>query len=411
MQSEDRRAKPHFDLALLLITYILMGMGVLSIAVATYDPDISMELPLLNRIINSETGRWQAIFMIASPVVIWFIVTIPYEHFRSYARLYHLAVLALLVIVLGASKIRSVSAWLQIGLGRMLQPSEFAKITMILMLARAMANNPRPMNSARDAVRVIAQLAIPAGITVLQREIGSVIVMVGIFFIMSYFGGTSWKLLTVAAFLAVVAVVSTVAFGIISGSTDHKLIRILSFIDPESHSDAAYQVLNSQQAIGSGGMKGIGLFVEGSLSQLDFVPEDWTDFIFATIGEAVGFIGCIVVLLMYAFLIFRMLYLARFTGDKFGRMIIIGVMAMISTHVFENIAMTIGVMPVTGIPLPFLSYGGSNLVTNLIGIGLVLNVVKNRPIAMQAQSIPVLVTTGGRSRRKKKIYVNRGQQL
>ncbi len=407
MQSEDRRAKPHFDFILLALMYLLMFFGVLAISVATYDPDVSMGVPLLNRIINSQTGRWQAIFVIASPVVIWFIVTIPYEHFRSYARLYYAAVLMLLVLVLGASAIRSVKAWLQIGLGRMLQPSEFAKVTIILMLARAMANNPMPMNTARDAIRISLIFGIPAGITIIQGEVGSVIVMAAIFFLMAYFGGASWKLLLGTATLAAAALVSIIAYSVISGSNDYRLLRILSFIDPVTYSDVGYQLLNSQQAIGSGGLEGAGLFVTGSLSQLDFVPEDWTDFIFATVGEAVGFIGSVTVILLYAFLVLRMLYLARFTHDKFGRMVIVGVMGMIFIHVFQNIAMTVGVMPITGIPLPFLSYGGSNLWTNVVGLALVLNVTKSRPNARPALSMPVIVTSASRNRRRKKIYVNR----
>ena len=134
-------------------------------------------------------------------------------------------------------------------------------------------------------------------------------------------------------------------------------------------------------AIGSGGATGIGMFVDGSMSQLNYVPADWTDFIYATIGEAWGFAGCLTVLVMYILILLRMLYLAWFTRDKFGRLVICGVIGMLLFHVFENIAMTLGLMPITGIPLPFLSYGGSNMVTNMGGIGLVLNVTRNRSLS------------------------------
>ena len=136
-------------------------------------------------------------------------------------------------------------------------------------------------------------------------------------------------------------------------------------------------------SIGSGGVKGIGTFVVGSVSQLDYVPEDYTDFIFSAIGEAFGFVGCCVVLIAYLYMLLRMLYLARFTTDKFGQLIIVGVMAMFFLHVFENVAMTIGLMPITGIPLPFLSYGGSNFMTNIAGVALVLNVTRSRsPVSL-----------------------------
>ena len=149
---------------------------------------------------------------------------------------------------------------------------------------------------------------------------------------------------------------------------------------------------NSKIAIGSGGLSGRGMFVQGAFSQLDYVPEDWTDFIFSTIGEAFGFVGCALVILVYLLIILRMLYLARYTMDRFGQMVIIGVMAMLLFHVFENVGMTTGLMPVTGIPLPFLSYGGSNLVTNMAGIGLVLNVIKNRSVTMMPGIAPQTIS-------------------
>ena len=412
MGGEDRRSKPHFDFILLALMYMLVAIGVVMISVATFNPELSADVPLLNRIMNSESGRWQAIFALASPAAVWFIVSVPYEHFRSYARLYYYAVLFLLVIALGASSIRNVSAWIEVGLGRMIQPAEFAKLTIILMLARAMANNPKPMNTFRDAFRIMLVFAVPAGITMMQGEIGSVIVMAAIFYLMIFFGGSDWKWLTFIALIGAIMIGTVITYGLISGSENFRLQRILSFLDPAKYPrSGGYQILNSEQAIGSGGLKGIGLFIPGSLSQLNFVPEDWTDFIFATVGEAVGFIGCLLIVLLYFVTLLRMLYLARYTFDKFGRMIIIGVMSMMFIHVFQNVAMTIGLMPITGIPLPFISYGGSNLLTNIAGVSLVLNVVKNRSNALPSYSMPVTIASTHRSRAgKKKIYVNKTRQ-
>ena len=153
-----------------------------------------------------------------------------------------------------------------------------------------------------------------------------------------------------------------------------------AFIHELYSSSDAYQQTMSKMTIGSGGLSGNGMFVEGAISQLNYVPADWTDFIYATIGETWGFIGCISVLIAYILILLRMLYLAWFTRDKFGRLIIIGVMGMLLFHVLENIAMTLGLMPITGIPLPFLSYGGSNMMTNMGGVGLVLNATRNRSL-------------------------------
>lgn len=412
MLSEDRRSKPHFDFVLLVLTYTLMAIGVLAVAVATYNPAVSADVPLLNRIINSELSSWQAIFTLASPAALWFIVAIPYEHFRRYARLYYSAVLIMLLVVLGVSTaVKGVKAWLSVGLGRMLQPAEFAKITIILMLARVMANNPKPMSTLQDAVRILAIFLVPALVTFAQGEVGSVLVMAVIFYVMLFFGGVDWKWLTFLFLVAAIGVGTLFAYGMISGSESFRLQRIVSFLDPSRYPKAGgYQIMQSEKAIGSGGLTGIGLFIEGSFSQLGYVPEDWTDFIFATVGEAVGFVGCCVIIGLYLALLLRLLYLARFTYDKFGRMLIIGVLAMISFHVFQNIAMTIGLMPITGIPLPFISYGGSNLLTNVIGISLVLNVVRNRSNAMPSYSMPLAVaSTQRRKARKKKIYVNRSK--
>jgi rod shape determining protein RodA len=186
-----------------------------------------------------------------------------------------------------------------------------------------------------------------------------------------------------------------------TGSDDYRLARIMAFINPElSPADDAYQQLQSMMAIGSGGVHGIGMFVDGALSQLNYVPADWTDFIYSTIGEAWGFLGCGLVLILYLLIILRMLYLARFTYDKFGMLIIIGVLGMLLFHVFENIGMTLGLMPITGIPLPFLSYGGSNMTTNMGGIALVLNVTKNRSLSA-AISAPQTNSTSARYIRRR----------
>lgn len=413
-QENTSRSKPFFDWGLLLLMYIMMLLGVLFISVATYNPSVSADLPLINKIMSSESGRWQAIFTIASPVAVWFIVSIPYERIKPFVRLFYYIIMFLLVLVIGTSSIRNVSAWFRLTLGRMFQPSEFAKLAMILMLARSISLDEKPMGNFKSAVKLIGTFILPASLTLLQGEAGTVIVMAVIFYVMIYFGGADWKWLLGLAIMAAIAIGLIFGYGIISGSDDYRLLRILSFIDPTKYAQSAgLQILNSQEAIGSGGLNGIGFFITGSHSQLNFVPEDWTDFVFATIGEAVGFVGCVAIILLYFLIVLRMLYLARYTADEFGRLIIIGVTAMMFFHVFQNIAMTIGIMPITGIPLPFLSYGGSNLLTNVAGVSLVLNVTKNRSVAVSSTSINVSLlnpVSGKRRKRKKKVYVNTSEE-
>jgi rod shape determining protein RodA len=405
---EDKRSRPHFDFLLLIAVYLMMIFGVLFISVATYDPSVSADLPLLNRILASNTGSWQAIFVVASLVVVWFIVSIPYEHFKTYAPLYYGGIITfLLVVLITSSAIREVKAWFQLSLGRMLQPSEFAKLTLILMLAKELSQTEKPMGTFRSVFRIGVFSLLPAGITFLQGETGTVLVILGVTFLMLFFGGVDWKWILGIGLAAVLGIAAIFAYGIIGGGDDYRLLRILSFLDPYAYDlDAGYQSLRSQQAIGAGGATGVGLFVAGSMSQLNFVPEDWTDFIFSTIGEAVGFIGSALVVMVFFFIILRMLYLSRFTYDKFGRMVIIGVMGMLFLHAFQNIAMTLGLMPITGIPLPFLSYGGSNLLTNVIGVSMVLNVTRNRAAAMPVYNVPAGTVLRNRRKAKKPVYVN-----
>ena len=270
--------------------------------------------------------------------------------------------------------------WLSIA-GQTLQPSEFVKLACIIVIAKYLENNTDPMGDLKGTMRLILLMAIPWGLTLVQGEMGSVLVMIFVFGVMMFFGGI--RIRTLVGILAAGVIALALLYGVTmaSGTDNYRLTRILSFINPELVDESAtYQVTQSKIAIGSGGLKGVGMFVQGSFSQLDYVPEDWTDFIFSTIGEAWGFVGCAAVVIVYLLIILRMMYLARYTADRFGQMVILGVMAMLLFHVFENVGMTTGLMPVTGIPLPFLSYGGSNLVTNMGGIGLVLNVVKNRSI-------------------------------
>jgi rod shape determining protein RodA len=180
------------------------------------------------------------------------------------------------------------------------------------------------------------------------------------------------------AAIAILGVLSLYGFMIATGSTDYRLARIAGWLNPDLYSTSdAYQQTQSKMVIGSGSVSGIGMFVNGSMAQLNYVPADWTDFIFATIGEAWGFVGCAGVVVLYLLMILRMLWLARYTRDRFGMLIIIGVTGMFTFHIIENIGMTTGLLPITGIPLPFLSYGGSNFISNIAAIALVLNIARS----------------------------------
>ena len=300
----------------------------------------------------------------------------------------------LLAITLITNRAQGVKAWTDLIWGYTIQPSEFVKLACIIVVAKYLETETNPLSTLNSWMRLAILMGFPWMLTLAQGEMGSVLVMIFIFGIMMYFGGASLKVLGGTIAVGVIAIALLYAYMVATGSDSYRLERIISFVNPALVDESAsYQQTNSKIAIGSGGLWGRGTFVEGAFSQLDYVPEDWTDFIFATIGEAFGFIGSGLVILTYLLIILRMLYLARYTLDRFGQMIIIGVMSMLLFHVFENVGMTVGLLPITGIPLPFLSYGGSNLVTNMAGIGLVLNAVKNRSVTIMPGIAPQMMTT------------------
>lgn len=380
MINESRRSRAHFDLPLVLMIFGLAAFGVLAVSVATFSTSSEVEDTLLNYIVASYYGLRQAIFFIISPIIIGVITFFPYEFIRRRSMLFYFLACGLLLVAL-AGEAAGVKAWIDIIWGYTLQPSEFVKLACIIVIAKYLETNDDPLGDFKSAGRLAVLVGIPWALTLAQGEMGSVLVMIFIFGIMIFFGGVRLRTLIGIVAAGILAIALLYGVTVASGTDNYRITRILSFIDPSLvDSNATYQVNNSKIAIGSGGLNGVGMFVQGSFSQLDYVPEDWTDFIFSTIGEAWGFVGCATVIIVYLCIILRMLYLARYTIDRFGQMVIIGVMAMLIFHVFENVGMTTGLMPVTGIPLPFLSYGGSNLVTNMAGIGLVLNVVKNRSI-------------------------------
>lgn len=378
----NRRTRAHIDVPLLVMVFGLALFGILAVCVATYSTESSSDASLLSHIINSSYAMRQTLFFVVGIVIVTVIMSIPFDLIRRLTKLVYYAGSALLVIVLFASQASGVKAWLDVLWGFTIQPSELAKLSLILMLAQELSRTSRPLSTVKEFLYVMALVGVPGVVILLQGEMGSLLVIVFMFAIMLFFSNVDMKLLLGLAAVAILAVLAIYGFAVAIGSDNYRLQRILAFFDPATYSSSdAYQQLNSMTAIGSGGLSGIGMFVDGSWAQLNYVPADWTDFIYAPIGEAFGFIGCFSILVIYLLIILRLLYLAWYTQDRYGKLIIIGVMGMLLFHVFENIGMTIGLMPITGIPLPFLSYGGSNMVTNMGGIALALNVTKNRSLS------------------------------
>ena len=375
------------DGVLIFLVFAMSLFGIVAVCVATYSPQSSTDASFLNHIFESSYATRQCLFLLVAPLVIGVIMAFPYDLLRRRAEWFYWASFILLSVTTIFNRATGVKAWLDTLWGYTIQPSEFAKLAMILVLSKQLARQDKPMADMKSFVSIFLLVMVPGAVILLQGETGSLLVIIFMFAVMMYFGNVSIKTLSILAGIAIVGILALYGFMVATGSTDYRLARIAGWLNPELYSSSdAYQQTMSKMTIGSGGLYGNGMFRSGAISQLNYVPADWTDFIYSTIGETWGFVGCVAVLVGYILILLRMLYLAWFTRDKFGRLIIIGVMGMLLFHVLENIAMTLGLMPITGIPLPFLSYGGSNMMTNMGGIGLVLNATRNRSLSVSVNT-------------------------
>ncbi len=282
------------------------------------------------------------------------------------------AVLLLIVKFAGTSALGA-QRWIQLG-PFTLQPSEFAKLIMIICLARLLSDRKKEFDTWKSLIPVVAIMFIPTILIFIQPDLGTSLVFAAITFGMLYICGLNLKLVK-RAFIALVLVFPVIWFFVLHS---YQKMRILVLLDPNVDPyGSGYHVIQSKISIGSGGFFGQGLF-EGTQSQLNFLPENHTDFIFSVIGEELGFIGAVFVLLLYFILLYRTIMISRTANDSFGSLLACGIFSMWLFQVFINVGMTLGVMPVTGIPLPFMSYGGSALVMNLICAGILMNIYIRR---------------------------------
>ncbi len=256
-----------------------------------------------------------------------------------------------------------------------LQPSELAKIVIIIVLAHYLEKQHR-FEGWKMAVPM-ALVALPIVLVLMQPDMGTTIVFVGIAFAMLYMAGANIKHLAASAASGAAAVAAAVVAshqGWISLIKPYQLNRLLVFVDPYSDpTGAGWNVIQSMIAVGSGGFLGRG-FLSGSQNQLNFLPANHTDFVFSVITEEWGFVGAVAVLSLYLFIIGRGVMIAARAKDRFGTLLAAGCVSIFFFHLLINVGMTLGVMPVTGLPLPFITYGGSTLLTSMLAVGLLLNV-------------------------------------
>ncbi|MGF7186168.1 rod shape determining protein RodA [Desulfitispora alkaliphila] len=319
-------------------------------------------------------GLWVALgacVMIAS-------LTVDYNQLKKYTKpLYIVNIILLLAVMFIGTTNKGATRWIALGPFDF-QPSELAKIIIIITFAKFLAERQGRLNTFTDLLPCFIFVGVPMLLIMSQPDLGTSLVFVAITLGMMLVAGANAKLLgglVAGGFLAVVgALFAHFQFGMWLPLEGYQLMRLIVFIDPYiDELGSGYHMIQSLVAIGSGGLLGKGLY-QGSQIQLHFLPEHHTDFIFSVIGEELGFIGAGLLLVLFYILLYRAVKIALKAKDLYGALLVTGVVSMFAFQVFVNVGMTIAITPITGLPLPFVSYGGSAMVSNLLAIGLILNV-------------------------------------
>lgn len=367
MSNRTKRFFRNFDLTLFITVILLSLYGILIISSAAKSS--GLESGSLSFI------RTQGISTILGLAIIAFIINMDYKVFgKLYLPLYIASNLLLASVYLFGTGVEDWGArsWIRIGsVG--FQPAEVAKITVILCVAKYIEKNSHKINELFTLGKILVFAAIPIILVLNQPDFGTAMVYVFFVGVMIFVAGLDFKYIGYSVLAVVLSFpLIWLSFG------EYQRERLFNFRDPSRDTmGTGYQALQSQIAIGSGKLFGKGLY-KGSQTQFGFLPEKQTDFIFAVVGEELGLVGGAILLLLYFIMLYRLIDIARNTRDLFGKLIVIGVFAMMFIHIFENIGMTMGLTPITGIPLPFMSYGGTFQLANMVAIGLALSVSMKR---------------------------------
>ncbi len=391
------------DIGLLSAICLGIGVGITTIYSASYNWDLGLASNIYEKQII-----WTLLGFIAMVIT----MVIPLKLFYAFAYVLYGLTVTLLILVLELGDRR----WFNIGPIH-IQPSEFAKITTVLVIARFLTYPNHDLTRVRAFIPPLLFVLVPILLVFKQPDLGTALVFSILILPMFFWAGVRpthlfflvspaltlicafhpWMLVAMvllligillyerprlftASILLLVNLTVAIAAPYVWENKlhDYQKRRILTFLDPDMDKlGAGYQVIQSKIAIGSGGLKGKG-FLEGTQTKLAFLPEQHTDFIFSVICEEFGFLGAFFILALFIFILWRALSIAVQTKSRFSSLTAIGLATILLFHIFVNIGMTIGIMPVTGLPLPFLSYGGSTLITNMILVGLLLNIYANR---------------------------------
>jgi rod shape determining protein RodA len=402
----DYKLSDKFDFGLFIPVSLLIAIGLTAIYSSTF-----------NHPTMSGNFNRQFVFGIASFFVFFITYSLPTNSFRMITvPTYLFSLLLLVVVMVIGRKVSGARSWLDLGpFG--FQPSEFGKIGTVLAMSAYLSRKNTDIDSFKDIIISLGIGFIPVMLILLEPDMGTGIVFLGTILILIFWKGISLFGLFIVlspGFVAIAAIFgfyyflaslilvlivlilfrkdiffsgSIFALNLAAGFfTDylynalspHQQKRIQSFIDPNTDPlGAGYNTIQAKVAIGSGGLFGKG-FLQGNQTQLQYIPEQWTDFIYCVIGEEFGFIGSMIVLILFLYLFLRILKIASTTKDEFLSLTLVGILSVYIIHYLINVGMVVGILPVIGIPLPFVSYGGSSLLVNMFMLGIIANVYRNR---------------------------------
>lgn len=359
-----KRELKNVEWTILIVAIILCIIGLVALFSATNETE------------HDEFNK-QCIWFVVSLIIMVGVMMIDYETLVKISPVLYGLFILLLIGVLFTPEINGATSWFDIGFFSF-QPGEFAKVFVILFLALAInkiqERGKEEINRPTRLLVLLAILGVPVLLIIKQPDFGTAAAFIVAAALMIIAAGIDKKYIIATIILVVVSVPLIYNFVL----PEHAKQRIDIFLDPESDPrGAGYNIIQSKLAIGAGGLTGMGL-LKGNQTQLGFLYPKTTDFIYAVVGEEMGFIVAAAVIILYVLLIIKSLYVAKTAKDEIGSLIATGITGIFLFHVVENIGMVMGLLPITGVPLPFISYGGSSLITNFISVGILLNISSKR---------------------------------
>lgn len=360
------------DKSFVFILLLIIVFGLIILASATNSLNSDPHFYIKKQLVNVAIG------IILATMVVFF----DYVQFRRYSNsIYIVSLLLLLAILIFGEEAKGSARAISIAGLPSLQPAEFAKVFIIIAFADFLVKRQDELKTLKQLLPCFIYMSVPILLILLQPDLGTGMVFIAIMIVMLYVAGADARLLTrlIAAGVLIIGILLFlhIQFGMWLPLEEYQIKRLTVFVNPYEDGQGGrglgWNTIQSLVAIGSGGLGGKGLFA-GTQVQLNFLPEHHTDFIYAVIGEELGFIGAALLIVLFGLLLFRTVYISYNAKDLYGVLVVMGILAMWLFHIFENIGMSIGLMPITGIPLPFISYGGSSMMANLMAAGLVLSI-------------------------------------